>query len=949
MHKIFSFKGITRNTDDFIAGEGECIEVMNMRMKEGSLVPVGRPEVVATLGHAYSAIYCHEVAGCHLCITADGGALHIYDNEWTLLKGEDGAPLFGHLRGVRSVELLGYIVCCLTDAGINYMLFNDGRYVWLGERPPMPSLDISIESKVQRTVTENEYYPSGKEGVESAWFYNSKGFFDEAIYTLNSLGYYIDRALFKFALRLYDGSYISISPAMYVSDENEINGVRRDSGNLLSEAASGNTPSKYSVSVLGFKPKFAFSGIDLDNWKNIVVGIDLFTTGSIMGKKVERVKRAAGSLDDRNNVAEYDVYTDKSIEELGSDISSAAHYYRIAEYDIDGRLIDSLKNVSQVNLVLQASLSNGECSYSSHVPACSYMFNNRLHIGALKSWFIKGYDELFLKNASASKAVAGHVIIKTSLKTLRGLSVVTREYHDVELPYNKGVFELSPLLSYPDTRAFEMCITVNTGTAYVSKSFALTPHRHLEVAQYLHTAMLGFSVRCIPSLSNGNTLAPLRDADVVGMFAGVVGSHKIVYSKSQGTWLFGGVPFPTGEYASLRIVKNERDLEDGDSIMFTITAVDDADRAGDVCNIPVDDSWEVVEGDVDTSEVEPYELRENVLKVSAVENPFVFPAECTYTPTQGRVVALASNTVELSQGQFGQHPLYVFCSDGIWAMSVDTSGSLAYLGCYPLSREVCLNQATVCCIDGGVVFVCSKGVMVISGRSMKNLSACMDSTSDMQGRVLADKVIGKILSMMRLPCGAGNVDFQEYLSGAVIGYLPAHNELLVTNGSFGYSYICSLQNGSWSCVDVVADGVVKGGSQPGLFACKSGACTVMRFGDPRSGDNRVFILTRPQLWGTKLPKRVMQLMLHMYAHPAAERSTGVPTVACYMFGSNDGVHYKLLAGRESEAETQDLKFPYFPSQSHRYYLLAVCGELSSQSRITGLEVEVQPAWNNRLR
>jgi hypothetical protein len=68
-----------------------------------------------------------------------------------------------------------------------------------------------------------------------------------------------------------------------------------------------------------------------------------------------------------------------------------------------------------------------------------------------------------------------------------------------------------------------------------------------------------------------------------------------------------------------------------------------------------------------------------------------------------------------------------------------------------------------------------------------------------------------------------------------------------------------------------------------------------------------------------------------------------------MFGSNDGVHYALLAGRESEVETQDLKFPYFPSQSYRYYLFAVCGELSSQSRITGLEVEVQPAWNNRLR
>lgn len=950
MHKIFSFRGVVRNTDNLLAAEGECVEVMNLRMKDGSLVPIGRPVDVATLGYAYSRILWHEAAGCYLCLTDEQNpVLHIYDKEWTLQKDEGGNVLFASLSGVRNVEFLGNIACCIADTGIFYVLYNDGRYIWLGDRPPMPSLGISISSKLQRMVTDNEYYVSSSDGVESTWTYNAKGFLDEAIHVLNRTGHYVDRALFKFALRLYDGSYIAISPAMYVSDDNEISGIRRDDGNLQSEASGSSTPSKYIVNVLGFKPKFTFSDISLDNWKNIVVGIDLFTTGSIMGKKVEKSRHGAGSAAGDNGGAEYDVYTVKSLDELSGDITSAAHYYRIAEYDIEGRLVDTLDNVSQLNLVLQPTLANDECSYSSLAASCSYVFNNRLHVAALKSWFMKGYDPLFLKNASATMAVAEHIIVRTSIKTIQGLSSVVREYRNVELPFNDGVFELSPLLSYPDSRAFEMCITLYDGSRYVSRTFALTPHRYLDQAQYLHYCILGYSVRYKAVLSNGNRVAPLRDADVVAMFSNVAGEHEIVYSSARGTWLYGSEPFPTGKYASLRLVKSVAALEDGDRILFIITAVSDAYSSADIRNIPVDDSWEVVDGDVDTDETNPYELRANVLKVSAVENPFVFPAKCTYTPTQGRISALASNTVELSQGQFGQHPLFLFCSDGIWAMSVDTSGAVAYLGSYPLSREVCVNPLSVCGVDGGVVFVSRKGMMFISGGRLKNLSACMDGAADAVEEIFSNGVIAKIISMMRLPGMPGAVGFEEYLSRAVIRYLPAHEELLVAQSLAGHSYICSLPNGSWSATDVVADGFVAHAQSSLFFVNGTDGCKVKAFDDSYSGDNRVLILTRPQLWGTKLPKRIIQLMLHSYAEPVAERTPGLPSIACYMFGSNDGVHFGLVAGREYDGETQDLKFPYFPSRSYRYYLFAVCGELSSQSRITGLEVEVMPAWNNRMR
>ena len=950
MHKIFSFKGITRNGDPLVADEGECIKVVNMRMKDGVYVPVPRPEVVAELDYAYYRIFRHEATGCYLCLTDNADrVLHIYDNEWKLQRGSDGKILFEELHGVRGVEFLGFVACCLTDRGVFYILYSDGCYMWLGERPPMPSLDITISSRLVHTVTENSFYPSATEGIEATWQYNSKGYFDEAIAGLNDTGYYIDRALFKFALRLYDGSYISISPAMYVSDDNVIDNVSRDGYNLIASTADDSYPSRYNVKVLGFKPTFAFSDIRLQNWKNIVVGIDLFTTGSIMGKKVGCVRRSVRNGSNGSTKVEYDVYKEKGIDELCSDISSAAHYFRIAEYDIDGRLVDSLNDVSQVNLVLQPSLANDECTYSSLAPQCSYMFNSRLHIAAFKEWFMKGYDAGFLKNACGDRAVLQRLVIKTWIKTMHGISTVVREYNGVELPYNNGCFELSPLLSYPDTRAYEMSVYVDDGSGFVYKNFALTPHRYLNQSQYLNCSLMGLKVSYRAELSNGSTVASLRDIDVAGMFLNVAGVHEVIYSQSAGTWLYRNAPFPTGKYSSFSLVKNISDLRDGDRIVFTVTMTSGTGDSGDICNIPVDETWERAGEGVDFSEDTPFEVRENVLRVSAVENPFVFPAKCTYTPSQGGINALASNTVELSQGQFGQHPLFVFCSDGIWAMSVDASGTVAYLGSYPLSREVCVNPASVCCVDGGVVFVGQQGLMIISGGRLKNLSACMDGETDQCGLILSNRVIGNIISMMQLPAGGGCSNFTGYIATATVGYQPSHNELLITNGDAGYSYICSLKGGTWSSADITADGFIKGGNGFGLFMNSGGKCVIMRVDNSYSGSNRVFLLTRPQLWGTKLPKRVMQLMLHAYAHPVENRSLGLPSLACYMFGSNDGVHFGLLAGRECEDEVQDIKFPYFPTQSYKYYIFAVCGELSSQSRITGLEIEMQYAWKNRFR
>lgn len=114
---------------------------------------------------------------------------------------------------------------------------------------------------------------------------------------------------------------------------------------------------------------------------------------------------------------------------------------------------------------------------------------------------------------------------------------------------------------------------------------------------------------------------------------------------------------------------------------------------------------------------------ENKLYISYLDDPFVFPISGRYT-FQSKVVGVAIATTTLSQGQFGQFPLYVFTEDGIWAMETASDGS--FISQKPLSREVCTNPDSITSIDNAVVFVTDKGLMMIQGSQVINISPFMN-------------------------------------------------------------------------------------------------------------------------------------------------------------------------------------------------------------------------------
>lgn len=81
------------------------------------------------------------------------------------------------------------------------------------------------------------------------------------------------------------------------------------------------------------------------------------------------------------------------------------------------------------------------------------------------------------------------------------------------------------------------------------------------------------------------------------------------------------------------------------------------------------------------------------LIVSEAVNPYYFPPEHSYL-MPGEIINLSVNTEQISTSQVGQFPLYVFTTEGIYALQVGKEKVL-YSNVIPISSEVAVKGSDV--------------------------------------------------------------------------------------------------------------------------------------------------------------------------------------------------------------------------------------------------------------
>lgn len=884
MKKItIPLSGITRNTDDAISQDGECIELINARVKNNSIIPVGKPIQQKAFPEKYSKGFYHSQAKRYIFIKPDG-TLIAYNDQL-----ESPERLSTDVSNVENVDFIGYTLCAMTSIGIKYFLFTKGHYNYIGDKPnftinifPHSEKDIELEEAYTRKNGVSIYDDIASDEVPQ-FFDALDSFKNKAMEPYQSEDRFTEPICVRAAVRTHTGNYICHSPLFVVFPEKEMNvpkDVNAGYGKLKDISVSRTVEGEENALMIKQKLKSFCVGYEIDDqgcdsWRDIITSIDIFVSRPFSIIDVERNKEIGINI--------YDSGTSIAIEVLTC--SKASMEKKIVEAASLMYLVKSVKDAKASGDLTPPDVNNEilpDDQFSRNLlhSQSTFGYNGKLHLGNIQTILFSGFSkenelffskEYFWYNGYRTLPVDLHAKIFTYINTDTGVKVVFNEERE-------GNLCIFPFFCYPDYRAekaeiYASYIDIATGEqAYKKTTLPLTRANTLNIAYYLGWDKFDARVRPI-DLSQGTTISK----------------------------------------------------EEFDNPGITIDNIEDTP---------------------------------NKIKVSALNDPFTFPAEQTYTVSNGTVIGMASATAALSQGQFGQFPLYVFCDDGIYALAVGT-GQTAYASSSPVSRDACTNTESICSIDNAIVFASEAGLMILSGSTVQKISDKVDGY--LPSSLNSSPVIQKILDIPHLP--ASKIEFRDYIANSSVGYIYEEKEIIVANKNFPYSYVFNLQSKEWHKISETITNFIN--SYPKALAIfnEASGCAIYDLHNPHRTINDIAIITRPIKFGSLTHKRILQSAirgivkpsmsdLYFRGEPVLFRGENVnifSQAGFYILGSNDAEHFSLLAGTERLNDIRDLITKMNKTKAYKYFMFCLVGGVRTDVALNYIEVMADETFVNRLR
>lgn len=323
---------------------------------------------------------------------------------------------------------------------------------------------------------------------------------------------------------------------------------------------------------------------------------------------------------------------------------------------------------------------------------------------------------------------------------------------------------------------------------------------------------------------------------------------------------------------------------------------------------------------------------------SKLNNPFVFSPTNVYSFSGAEVIGMASVTKALSQGQFGQFPMYAFTSDGIWALEVNASTG-GYSAKQPVTRDVCINPLSITQGDNCIYFVSDRGLMLLAGADTACISDVLD---DHFAQSLKDTLPGynKFISIAGISeKQAIAQSFNEFIKDAQIVYDYINQRLIVFNptekaGETNTAYAYSLASRSWSFVEnsiykklnsyPEALGVTRGGGIVNLSTITDGT------------EGTGMLVTRPlSLDAPEVHKTVDTIIQRGKFRKGCIKQA--------LWGSRDLIHWHLVASSNSHILRHVHGTPF------KWFRVGVIATLKDDETLTGCSISYTPKLMNKLR
>lgn len=474
--------GISRNTDDGVSKDGMCSELINARPKNGSIEPVGRPILERQFAEGKSPVFVHK-NGTYEHLISYANDIVLFDSDKVAGQWVIKNIAFAQIPGVKQIQSVGNILVMATDESIHYAIFIGGEYTYLGDQIPEPSIrfscikeeavysdDISCNLEpavrlqdVGSLATLNE---AGEKIITNSFKASYYKLLQEDVY---DAGHVIYPILVRYAVRLFDESYVMHSSPLLVGEPNfirmAVSKTKFDFDSLSVESFTY----KLIANPRTIGVKYDLSG--LSGWKDVASSVDIFVSRPFVINDLDSTIKTVPVLDENNMMVDLPF---KSESELLEEIGEISNFYLVKSIPI-GDISNGFENIFAEGKAFknleQQDVATDDDFTRSRITGNLYTYNGKLHVGNIREKLAKPYPLVMFAVSDINEFT---VNTEVHVKTESGMKIV----HGASMAYGAMV---SPYLSYPDSRAVKMII-------YNDKYYdeiPLKPHPFLNIAYSL--------------------------------------------------------------------------------------------------------------------------------------------------------------------------------------------------------------------------------------------------------------------------------------------------------------------------------------------------------------------------------------------------------------------------------------------------------------------------------
>lgn len=969
MIKEIKYNGYTVTPSDYECEDGDLDMASNLVQEDGALQPILPPLEEFGIGANYRLVFIHKVKPEYQYIlfntnTEDNKLYRTTQDRAS--QGEnpiviDDTESFADFH---HVDAVGNTLIVFTESQTVYYLWKGNTYQKLGNHLPDVNLSfglvgrprlfsVSDDSHAKFHITfDRIYYADRKKDLTEA---NKTKITEQVMAKVNKFvkEQTIDKGRFMFpffvryALRLYDGTLACHSAPILMCPSTKTAPVvmfkwQVMDGGFVQWMESADCDIMLVAASMDYKTiNFGDYGTLLSRWSDIVKSVDVFISKPIYSYDQDGKIASFYDTDNLDTKMIGKLYWDRTtVTNVQSPREDAVYepIVVVGEDDDYKPYFDNYAERSYKEIyTLYFDPNRNYPNMTFHMPEFS---EGKVRDSiANVSTFYK-LCSLTLQDIESARYVRKDIEIEeTYLNSLLQREVMTDDYQTHDMLTAKVSYNYNNRLNLAAmSRKLYHGFGAGSMFAYANALTRATPtpnERELSLAAdtSFHTEYYTIDVY----IKEGNETYKVSVEDNFPLIDYLSG---ILQYRSFGCWLF----YPSSNaYKAVIYLENE-----GKHYTVDLKAHDFLNGAYGLLEFDIEREGEtgaVTEPYIVDGQGNPITTIEmpNKIYTSEVNNPFFFPVTGINTVGTGKVIGISTAAKALSEGQFGQFPLYAFSTEGVWAMEVSDTGT--YKTRQPITRDVCINEESITQLDNAVLFATDRGIMILSGSTSTCISDEINDETPFNVSMLPQ--MGALLTGLEYEVASIATTFRTFLMGCRMIYDYVHQRVVVYNPEYNYAYVYSIKSKHWTTMpSKIIDSIP---SYPQAYAVSQG-----------EEDNMLVDLSQDTTDEDALKgiKGVVITRPFKLDYPDALKTINTIIQRGYFDYHNDGtvkkVQQVLYGSRDlfnwyPVFSSQDLYLRGFRGTPYKYFRLALICNLDKDETLVGCTVQYEPRLTNKPR